>query len=94
MSSDIYPPNLSRNLVSTGTFGYRENAALCLLMKAAEDSTRDEKRAPRRIMNFLVFPSFDLDGHMAPRKDLPDASHLHRMVASLENYPPAGPPAL
>lgn len=91
MSSDFYPPNLSRNLVSAGAFGYRENVALCLSMKAAEDATREEKRAPRRIMNFLVFPNFGLDVETAPRRIQNDVSHLRHMVASLESYPPAEP---
>ncbi|CAN7687867.1 hypothetical protein LJR030_003158 [Rhizobium sp. LjRoot30] len=90
MSSDFYPPNLSRNLVSTGAFGYRENVARCLSIVLTEDATREKKRAPRRIVNFLVFPNFSLDAGTAVQKVPSDPSHIRLMVASLENRPLAG----
>jgi hypothetical protein len=58
MSSDSYPSNLSRNLVRTGTLGYRENLALCALLMVDRPTPGPGFRHAGPEMDFAVFPDF------------------------------------
>ena len=58
MSSNIYPPCVSRNLVQTGSFGYRENTTLHL---AADTVIPAGARINPSLVNFTVFPDFGMN---------------------------------
>jgi hypothetical protein len=57
MSSDFYPSSLSRNLIRTGAFGYRENVALGILNRAEDAAVQQDQRF-EDTSNFLAFPDF------------------------------------
>ena len=57
MSSDFYPPSLSRNLIRTGAFGYRENVALGILDRAEAAAGRQGDRF-EAVESFVAFPNF------------------------------------
>lgn len=64
MSSNLYPASLSRNLVRTGAFGYRENVALGLLA-IAETLSGDEGQRLDAVGSFLAFPDFSRRGDVS-----------------------------
>ena len=57
MSSDFYPSSLSRNLIRTGAFAYRENVALGILNRA-EDAARQQCDRFAAVGSFAAFPDF------------------------------------
>lgn len=57
MSSDFYPSSLSRNLIRTGAFGYRENVALGILNRAEDAAVQQDQRL-EDASNFVAFPDF------------------------------------
>ncbi len=58
MSSDFYPSSLSRNLIRTGAFAYRENVALGILNRA-EDAAGEQQDDRFRIrQQFRGFSRF------------------------------------
>lgn len=60
MSSDLYRPCLSRNLVSVGALAYRENSARRPSCDAAEmPAHRHDRRSLRPVLNFVATPAFD-----------------------------------
>ncbi|NEI72865.1 hypothetical protein GR212_25210 [Rhizobium lusitanum] len=77
MSSNIYPPCVSRNLVQTGSFGYRENTTLRL---AVDTAIPAGARINPSMVNFTVFPDFGMNAegksarllkrHPCPRDDV------------------------
>ncbi|QWW66178.1 hypothetical protein [Rhizobium sp. WYJ-E13] len=56
MSSDFYPPSLSRNLIRTGAFGYRENVALGILDRAEAAGRQGDRFEAAE--SFVAFPNF------------------------------------
>lgn len=58
MSSNNYSGCVSRNLVRTSTFGYRETASLCALLETA--GSRDAQRK-LPLASLRAFPDFGFD---------------------------------
>ncbi|MCX8999608.1 hypothetical protein NOF55_21105 [Rhizobiaceae bacterium BDR2-2] len=91
MSSDFYPSSLSRNLVRTGAFGYRENAALHLLLSAAEDVARNAGHDRGSTVNFVAFPDFDRKAKTGPKVVSFGRTHLRTLALSRGKHPFTGP---
>lgn len=58
MSSDFYPSSLSRNLIRTGAFGYRENVALGILNRAEDAASGRQDQRFEAAVSFVAFPDF------------------------------------
>jgi hypothetical protein len=58
MSSDFYPPSLSRNLIRTGAAGYRENVALGILDRAEVAAAGRPGQSFGSSGTFAAFPDF------------------------------------
>lgn len=58
MSSDFYPSSLSRNLIRTGAFAYRENVALGILNRAEDVAARQQRDSFEAVGSFVAFPDF------------------------------------
>ena len=75
MSSDFYPSSLSRNLIRTGAFAYRENVALGIL-DCATDTARNPGNLSEAIGSFVAFPDFS--GEAQTRR----GTHRRRVYAA------------
>lgn len=92
MSSDFYPASLSRNLVRAGAFGYRENAALRLLLDAARNAVRRQDRDPGSAVNFMAFPDFGRKPETRPQVLSSGRFRLRALTVTVLGKPPlAGP---
>lgn len=58
MSSDFYPSSLSRNLIRTGAFGYRENVVLGILIRAEKAAAGQKDQRLDAACGFAAFPDF------------------------------------
>jgi hypothetical protein len=54
MSSDFYSSSLSRNLVRTGAFGYRENTAVRDALDGSEEVEMREHQGSLTLRNVLM----------------------------------------
>lgn len=83
MSSDFYSSSLSRNLVSTGGLGYRENVSL-LYVPGGSDSAGAFERGTRATTNFLAMSA----GRDAVTEPLSD---FRSLAISVGRHPFVGP---
>lgn len=88
MSSEFYPPSLSRNLVRTGGAGYRENVSLRLLLNAAEETA---VRLDRDAC-FAAFPDFGLHTDMVQKPVSAGRIRLSKPALSFGKHPLTGLP--
>jgi hypothetical protein len=96
MSSDFYPSSLSRNLIRTGAFGYRENVALGILNRAEDAAARQRDQRFEAIGNFVAFPDFSRGpqagrGTNARRIHSLGQLHVSTLAASLDKRSGIGP---
>ncbi|MDZ7927391.1 MAG: hypothetical protein U5L46_10010 [Agrobacterium sp.] len=93
MSSDFYSSSLSRNLVSTGGLGYRENASLRLLLSAAEENAMRLSPDRDTSSGFVAFPDFGLQTDMVRRTFSAGRISLSKPAFSFGNHPLNGQPS-
>lgn len=91
MSSDFYHASLSRNLIRTGAFGYRENAGPHILLNIADEVAllADDGRAS--LKDFTAFPDFGRKGQAGSPAISLGRQRLAVLAASLANRTVSGP---
>lgn len=104
MSSDFYPSSLSRNLIRTGAFAYRENVALGILNRAEDAAGGQQSDRFESASSFVAFPDFSRGPHTgrgtnalrihSPRhspRQSQGQSRLSTSAASQDERPGIGP---
>lgn len=96
MSSDFYPSSLSRNLIRTGAFGYRENVVLGILNRAEKAAARQQDERLDAAVGFAAFPDFGRRSDTAEGTKLVyvhslGQSRLSTLAASLDERSITGP---
>ncbi|MBB3656465.1 hypothetical protein FHX15_001693 [Rhizobium sp. BK650] len=94
MSSDFYSPSLSRNLIRTGAFAYRENIVLGILDRAEDAAAGLEDGHFEATGSFAAFPDFS-HGPNVPHAGSPEQpegqSRPSTLAASLDERSGLGP---